>query len=81
MKLLGWEVNQAQAMNGYELKNVSSEEINMDGWQLLDKDNQIKIIFNSSDILSANSFYLLERMYDFKRSNIQEIKYIFGCFI
>ncbi len=62
-----------------ELKNVSSEEINMDGWQLLDKDNQIKIIFNSSDILSANSFYLLERTDDSSVPNIQADKIYSGA--
>jgi hypothetical protein len=44
-----------------ELKNISEEDINLNGWQLLDKDNQIKIIFNSADIISSNGFYLLER--------------------
>ncbi|MDD2274565.1 MAG: lamin tail domain-containing protein [Candidatus Pacebacteria bacterium] len=47
-----------------ELKNVSTTSINMNGWQLLDKDNQIKIIFNESDILMPGQLYLLERTDD-----------------
>ncbi|MFQ6082597.1 MAG: lamin tail domain-containing protein [Candidatus Aminicenantia bacterium] len=52
-----------------ELKNISAAEINLTGWQLLDKDGQIKIIFNSGDPVSANSipsngFFLLERTND-----------------
>jgi len=53
-----------------ELKNISQEEINMNGWQLLDKDNQIKIIFDSSDIIPANDFYLLERTDDTSVPNV-----------
>lgn len=44
-----------------ELKNISGEDVNLNGWQLLDKGNQVKVIFDSEDIILANSFYLLER--------------------
>ncbi|MDD5098623.1 MAG: lamin tail domain-containing protein, partial [Candidatus Pacebacteria bacterium] len=44
-----------------ELKNISGQDVNLSGWQLLDKENQIKVIFNSEDIVLANGFYLLER--------------------
>jgi len=47
-----------------ELKNISNNEINLAGWQLLDKDKEIKIIFSSGGLSSANSFYLLERTDD-----------------
>ena len=46
-----------------ELKNISGGEINLTGWQILDKDNQIKIIFSSGGMSSA-IFYLLERTSD-----------------
>ncbi|MGB2762226.1 MAG: PQQ-binding-like beta-propeller repeat protein [Minisyncoccales bacterium] len=46
-----------------ELKNISNQEIDLFGWQILDKDEQIKIIFEQGSI-SSKSFYLLERTND-----------------
>lgn len=62
-----------------ELKNISEESINMNGWQLLDKDNQIKIVFTSSDIIPANGYYLLERTDDDTVPNIQADKIYLGA--
>jgi len=53
-----------------ELKNISGEEISLEGWQLLDKDEEIKIIFENTDNILANSFYLLERTDDNTIPNI-----------
>ena len=47
-----------------ELKNITSEEVSLNGWQLIDEDSQIKIIFEANDKILANSFYLLERTDD-----------------
>jgi parallel beta-helix repeat protein len=47
-----------------ELKNISGTEINLAGWQLLDKDNQIKISFNNQPRVLINGFFLLERTND-----------------
>jgi len=47
-----------------ELKNISGNSINLNNWQILDKDRQIEIIFRSGEQFSANSFYLLERTDD-----------------
>ena len=53
-----------------ELKNISGSEINLNGWQLLDKDNQIKVIFpdknyrGATPVISPSGFYLLERTGD-----------------
>lgn len=50
-----------------ELKNISSEPIDLFGWQLLDKNGQIKIIFGQKGektLLLPNEFYLLERSTD-----------------
>ena len=44
-----------------ELKNTSSENVSLAGWQILDKDEQIKISFTDGDSISAQGFYLLER--------------------
>jgi len=54
-----------------ELKNVWGIPVNLNGWQLLDKDRQIKIIFGEKDIIPANGYYLLERTDD---NSIPEIK-------
>lgn len=47
-----------------ELKNISGQEINLAGWQLLDKDQQIKIIFDNQHRVLVNGFWLLERTAD-----------------
>lgn len=44
-----------------ELRNVTSEEISLSGYQLIDKKEQIKIIFTDEDVISAYGFYLLEK--------------------
>ena len=46
-----------------ELKNISVVPVNLVGWQLLDKENQIQIIF-SQETISANELFLLERTDD-----------------
>lgn len=53
-----------------ELKNISEEDVLLDGWQILDKDEEIKIIFSDGDRVSANGFYLLERTDDNSVPNI-----------
>ena len=52
-----------------ELTNISGKEINLNGWQVLDKENQIKIIFGG-ELFSANSYFLLERTDDNSAPNI-----------
>ena len=47
-----------------ELKNISKTEVNLAGWQILDKGGQIKIFFNNQPRVLANGFYLLERSDD-----------------
>jgi len=50
-----------------ELKNISGSSIDLTGWQILDKDKQIKIKFLDEDqsvILSPGGFLLLERTDD-----------------
>jgi hypothetical protein len=52
-----------------ELKNLSNEEVNLTGWQLLNKEKKIRIIFGAragSDParVSAQGFFLLERTDD-----------------
>jgi len=52
-----------------ELKNISGSIIDLIGWQLLDKDQNIKIIFNRGRV-SVNMFWLLERTDDSSVFNI-----------
>lgn len=47
-----------------ELKNFTAQNIDVGGWQLLDQNGQIKIIFNKNSIISPYGFYLLERSDD-----------------
>ena len=46
-----------------ELKNISNEEMNLSGWQILDKEDQILITFEQK-ILLPEEFLLLERTDD-----------------
>ena len=48
----------------FELKNISDEAINLDGWQILDKENQVKIFFDNRYIIPTKGFLLLERTDD-----------------
>lgn len=48
----------------FELKNVAGDEINLNGWQILDKSEKIKIVFDNNAQIPANGFYLLERTDD-----------------
>lgn len=43
-----------------ELKNVSGNPVELTGWQILDKDEQIKIVFEQTTLI-AGGFLLLER--------------------
>jgi len=45
-----------------ELKNISKEAVNLSGWQLLDKENQIKIVFEET--IAPAGFLILERTND-----------------
>lgn len=47
-----------------ELKNVSGGELNISGWQVLDKSEQIKITFPSGTKLTSDGLLLLERTDD-----------------
>lgn len=62
---VAWMGNKEDYKNEWvELKNVSNKEIDIAGWQLLDKDGQIKVIFPENSKIGPLSFYLLERNED-----------------
>lgn len=52
-----------------ELKNISEEVIDLTGWQILDKDDQIKI-FLKEKFIPAGGLFLLERTNDDSVPNI-----------
>lgn len=45
-----------------ELKNVSGQSVDLDGWQIVDKAEQIQVLLGGN--LPADGFYLLERTND-----------------
>jgi len=47
-----------------ELKNISGSQIDLTDWQLLDKNQDIKIIFPKGAKLLSNGYFLLERTDD-----------------
>jgi hypothetical protein len=62
-----------------EIKNISGAEVDLAGWQILDKDGQIQIIFSSGEQFSANGFYLLERTDDNSVPNVLANKIYTGA--
>jgi len=47
-----------------ELKNISPMEVNISGWQILNKEKKIKGVLKENTVLPPNSFFLLERTDD-----------------
>lgn len=47
-----------------ELKNIAAQNVNLAGWQLQNKNQKIKISFESGDNIPAQGIYLLERTGD-----------------
>jgi len=68
---ISWAGSNASSNNEWvELKNITENPVNLSGWQVLDKENQIKIFFSNQDIIPAQGFYLLERTDDESVPNI-----------
>ena len=61
-----------------ELKNISNKEVSLAGWQLLDKNRDIEIIFDEQDFIPVNGFFLLERTDDDSVPNIKADKIYTG---
>jgi len=60
----GETTRQAADNEWIELKNISSSEIDISGWWLIDQGEQIKVVFPQGTIISAGRFFLLERTDD-----------------
>jgi len=68
---IAWMGSQNSANDEWiELKNISGSPIDLAGWQLLDKDNQIKIIFNNQHRVLVNGVWLLERTDDYSAPGV-----------
>ncbi|MFA5433376.1 MAG: lamin tail domain-containing protein, partial [Candidatus Paceibacterota bacterium] len=76
---VAWMGNNSDANDEWiELKNVSSEAVNLNNWQLLDAGN-IRIILDSAATINPQGFYLLERTNDDSVPNIQMNKEYVGA--
>jgi len=59
---VAWAGTQNSANDEWiELKNILSQEINISNWQLIDKKEQIRIVFEKGSKIPTQGFYLLER--------------------
>ncbi|MBU6142290.1 fibronectin type III domain-containing protein [Patescibacteria group bacterium] len=47
-----------------ELRNVSGNTLDISGWQLIDKDEQIHVMFDPSTLVASGAYVLLERTDD-----------------
>jgi len=62
---VAWTGTQNSANDEWiELKNISLQEVDISNWQLIDKKEQIKIVFEKGSKIPAQGFYLLERTDD-----------------
>ncbi len=62
-----------------ELKNLTNSVLDLNGYQLIDRDEQIKIIFDQKDKIPPKGFYLLERTRDETVPNISADKIYTGA--
>jgi len=62
-----------------ELKNTSGNEINLNGYQLVNQEEKIKVSFTASDKIPVGGFYLLERTDDDTVPNIAADKIYTGA--
>ena len=56
---------ESPASEWVEIKNISQEEIDLSGWQILNKNQKIKIIFEEGTKISPNEILILKRGDDF----------------
>jgi hypothetical protein len=62
---IGWLGNEDSANNEWiELRNVTGSIVSLDGWQVLDKDLQIKVVFPSNKVIEPYGVFLMERTDD-----------------
>ncbi|MBI4034071.1 MAG: lamin tail domain-containing protein [Candidatus Brennerbacteria bacterium] len=62
-----------------ELKNITTSDVVISGWQILDKAEQIKITFEDGEKIPPGRFYILERTDDTTVPNVQADKIYVGA--
>ncbi|MEK9194584.1 MAG: lamin tail domain-containing protein [Patescibacteria group bacterium] len=59
---IAWMGNDEGSQNEWiEIKNINPKTINVSGFQIIDRDNQINFVFPSGTKIEPGGFYLLER--------------------
>jgi len=77
---IAWMGTVASSSNEWiELKNITENEVSLSGWQLFDKNKDIKVVFGEDEKITANGFYLLERTDDNSVSNVAADKIYSGA--
>jgi len=62
---IAWMGTDTSAANEWiELKNITSSEVRLAGWQVLDAGRQVRIVFGGENSIPAGELYLLERTDD-----------------
>lgn len=62
---IAWMGNHQSSNNEWlELKNLSSQPVNLDGWQIFNKNQHLVIHFGPENQISSHQFFLLERTDD-----------------
>ena len=68
---IAWMGGESSANDEWiELKNIGSSDFDIAGWQLVDKEGQIKAVFGGDAKIKAQGFYLLERTDDSAVSSV-----------
>ncbi len=62
-----------------EIKNNSGEETDLNGWQIISGDRNVKITFGPGDKIKQGSLYLLERTDDYSAPNVPADKIYTGA--
>ena len=77
---IAWMGSSASANDEWlEIKNNSSGEVNLAGWQIKNKGESIKIIFDATGKISPRAYFLLERTDDNSVPNVSADKIYSGA--
>jgi len=69
---IAWMGNTKSSNNEWiELKNISVNAVDLNGWQIFNKNQSIKIIFSTTTIIMPGEFFLAERTNDDSVLNIK----------
>jgi len=79
MKFVGWGMRNLLTNEWIEIKNVSKEEIDLSGWQILNKNQKLKFVFEEGAKILPSEILLLKRGDDFSGAikNSNEALFLF----